>query len=216
MSLESRETTGYETPCDNPEPGGKPDRVLVIACGALAREIGAVVAANRLDHVDLTCLPALLHNRPEKIPEAVRSAIREHRDRYDRIVIGYADCGTGGLLDRVIEEEGVSRIAGPHCYAFYSGNDAFLARGDDDMDAFFLTDFLARQFDTLVIQPLGLDRHPELRDAYFGHYRRLIYLEQVHDPALEEKARRAADRLALAYEKRVTGYGDLATFLHAL
>jgi hypothetical protein len=208
------ETTHAAGSAEDPETG--PNRVLVIACGALAREIGAVVAANRLDHVDLTCLPALLHNRPEKIPDAVRAAIRQHRDRYDRILIGYADCGTGGLLDRVIEEEKVSRIAGPHCYAFYSGNDAFLARGDEDMDAFFLTDFLARQFETLVIEPLGLDRHPELRDAYFGHYRRLIYLEQAHDAALEEKARKAADRLGLAYEKRVTGYGDLAAFLHAV
>ncbi len=196
-----------------PDNGGEPRRVLVIACGALAREVRAVLAANRLYHVDLTCLPAILHNRPEKIPEAVRAAVREYRDRYDRIAVAYADCGTGGLLDRVCEEEGVSRIVGPHCYAFFSGTEAFLARDDADMDAFFLTDFLARQFDAFVVEPLGLDRHPELRDMYFGNYRRLIYLAQTEDAELDAKAQAAATRLGLSYEKRITGLGDLATFI---
>lgn len=191
-------------------------RVLVIACGALAREIGAVVAANGLDHIDLVCLPALLHNRPEKIPAAVRQAIRENRPAYGRIAVAYADCGTGGGLDRVCAEEGVERIPGPHCYAFYSGTEAFLAGGDADMQSFFLTDFLARQFETLVIEPLGLERHPELRDLYFGNYRRLVYLAQTEDAALEAKARAAARRLGLAYEKRLTGLGDLAGFIAGL
>lgn len=188
--------------------------VLIIACGALAREIGAITAVNNLNHVSLTCLPAILHNRPEKIPDAVRQAIREGRARgFERIAVAYADCGTGGYLDRVCEEEGVRRIAGPHCYAFFSGNDRFLARGDADMDAFFLTDFLARQFEVFVIEPLGLDRHPELRDSYFGAYKRLVYLVQVEDAAAEAKARAAARRLGLAFEKRITGYGDLADFV---
>lgn len=198
------------------ESGGRPARVLVIACGALAREIGAVVAANGLGHIDLVCLPALLHNRPEKIPAAVRQAIRENRPAYGRIAVAYADCGTGGQLDRVCAEEGVARIPGPHCYAFYSGTEAFLARGDADMQSFFLTDFLARQFETLVIEPLGLDRHPELRDLYFGNYRHLVYLAQTEDAALEAKAQAAALRLGLDYEKRVTGLGDLAGFVAAL
>ena len=189
------------------------ERLLVIACGALAREIDAIRSANGLDYIDLTCLPAILHNRPEKIPEAVRTAIRKNRGSYAHIAVAYADCGTGGELDRVIEAEGASRINGPHCYAFFSGTANFLARGDADMDAFYLTDFLARQFEAFVVQPLGLDRHPELRDVYFGNYRRLIYLEQAPDPALESKARAAAERLGLAYEKRDTGYGDLASFL---
>lgn len=188
----------------------------MIACGALAREVQAALDLSRLDHIALTCLPAILHNRPEKIPDAVRAAIRENRGRYQRIVVAYADCGTGGRLDRVCEEEGVARIAGPHCYAFYSGTQRFLAAGDADMDAFYLTDFLARQFDAFVIGPLGLDRHPELRDMYFGHYRRLIYLAQTEDDGLEGKARAAAERLGLAYEKRFTGLGDLQTFIAAL
>lgn len=191
--------------------------VLIIACGALAREITAITAANGLDHITLTCLPAILHNRPEKIPDAVRQAIREGRKRgFERIAIAYADCGTGGYLDRVCEEENVTRIAGPHCYAFFSGTDDFLARDDADMDAFFLTDFLAKQFEAFVIEPLGLDRHPELRDAYFGNYKRLVYLVQVEDAALEEKARAAAERLGLAFEKRLTGYGDLAGFVRGV
>jgi hypothetical protein len=195
-----------------PESRGR-EPVLVIACGALAREVQAVLTANRLDHITLTCLPAILHNRPEKIPEAVRAAIRENRSRFRHIAIAYADCGTGGALDRVCEEEGVTRIAGPHCYAFFSGTEKFLAAGDADMATFFLTDFLARQFDAFVIEPLGLDRHPELRDAYFGNYRRLVYLAQTDNAELESKAQKAAERLGLAYEKRMTGLGDLEGFV---
>jgi very-short-patch-repair endonuclease len=188
-------------------------KVLIIACGALAREIGAIVEANGLDHIELTCLPAIWHNRPERIAPGVRELIRENRGRYRRIAVAYAECGTQGELDKVCAEEGVERIAGPHCYSFYWGNEAFAVRGDDDIDAFFLTDFLARQFESFVIEPLGLDRHPELRDMYFGNYRRLIYLAQSDDAELEAKARLAAERLDLTYERRRTGYGDLATFV---
>jgi hypothetical protein len=199
------------------EAGGSPAKVLIVACGALAREIGDVIAADRLGHIEVTCLPAILHNRPEKIPGAVRKAIRRARaDGFSRIAVGYADCGTGGLIDKVCEEEGATRIAGPHCYAFYSGHEAFARRGDADMDAFFLTDFLARQFEAFVVEPLGLDRHPELRDAYFGNYRRLVYLAQSDDPALDAKARAAAERLGLAYELRFTGLGDLQSFVRSL
>lgn len=197
-------------------PRSHPDKVLVIACGALAREIGAIVEANGLRHIELQCLPAVWHNRPEKIAPGVRRLVRENRERYARIAVAYAECGTQGALDEVCAEEGIERIAGPHCYSFYSGNDAFAARDDADMDAFFLTDFLARQFESFVVEPLGLDRHPELRDAYFGNYRRLVYLVQTEDAALEEKAQAAAAFLGLAYERRVTGYGDLPAFMTAL
>lgn len=190
-------------------------RVLVIACGALAREIGAIIEANGLDHIELTCLPAIWHNRPEKIAPGVRKLIHENRGRFGKIAVAYAECGTQGELDKVCKEEGVERIAGPHCYSFYWGNDAFAKRADDDIDAFFLTDFIARQFDSFVIEPLGLDRHPELRDMYFGNYRRLVYLAQTEDEDLDRKARDAAERLGLAYEKRSTGMGDLAAFLVA-
>lgn len=186
-------------------------RQLILACGALAREILEIVEANGLSHVTLRCLPAGLHNTPDKIPEAVRTAIAEARSEFDDILVGYGDCGTGGQLDRLLAGEGIARLNGPHCYAFYSGVQAFLARGDADMRSFFLTDFLARQFDTLVIEGLGLDRHPELRDDYFGQYEKVVYLSQTRDPALLEAARRAADRLGLDFEHRPVGLGDLET-----
>jgi hypothetical protein len=187
---------------------------LVIACGALARE---VLAARRgpLAHFDVTCLPALLHNRPERIPEAVRAKIRANRDRYDEIVCLYGDCGTGGELDRVLEEEGVRRVAGAHCYEFYAGEANFAALQDEEIGTFYLTDFLARHFETLVVKGLGLDRHPQLRDVYFANYRRLVYLQQFEDSATTAKARSAAQRLGLAFELRHTGLGGLGEFLHA-
>lgn len=190
-------------------------RTLLIACGALARETLAVVEASGLRHLDVTCVPAGLHNRPERIPAAVRAKIREHRDRYARILVLYGDCGTGGELDRVLAEEGVARIDGPHCYAFYAGQAAFDALADAEPGTFYLTDFLARQFETLVIEGLGLDRHPQLLPLYFGNYRRLVYLAQSEDAGLEEKARAAAARLGLAYERRFTGLSGLADFLRS-
>lgn len=190
-------------------------RVLLIACGALAREILALTRANGWDRVDLTCLPAKLHNTPDMIPGAVRARIREARGRgYRKIFIVYADCGTGGILDRLCEEEGVERIEGPHCYSFFDGNDAFAAREEaGEITAFYLTDFLARQFDTLIWKGFGLDRHPDILPMMFGNYEKVIYLAQTDDPQLEAKARAAAGRLGLAFEMRRTGYGDLAGFL---
>lgn len=196
-----------------PAPGG-PGRVLVIACGALAREVLAVRDASGLRHVDLQCLPAILHNRPERIAGAVEAAVAEARGRYERVFVAYADCGTGGALARVCERLGVEMIAGPHCYSFFERNEAFAARGE--VTAFYLTDFLARQFDAFVWRPLGLDRHPELRDLYFGHYDRLVYLAQTDDPGLTALAEDAAQRLGLAFERRLTGYGDLVPALAKL
>lgn len=190
--------------------------VLILACGALAREILATMHTARLDHVQLQCLPATLHMRPEKIAPAVQAALTEYRGKYDKIFVAYADCGTGGELDRVLAAEGIARLPGAHCYAFYAGVAAFDATAEADMRSFFLTDFLARQFNTLVWDGLGLDRHPELRDAYFGHYERVVYLAQTDDPALDTAARAAADRLGLAFERRFTGYGELAPAIAAL
>ena len=187
-----------------------PSRVLVIGCGALARELVAVIDQAGLANVDLTCLPATLHNRPGGIPAAVRAKIRAARPRYERIFIAYADCGTGGLLDLALADEGVERLPGAHCYEVYSGSDAFAAMSEEDPATFYLTDFLARNFDRLVIRGLGLDRHPELLPAYFGNYHRLVYLAQTDDPALVTAARRAARRLGLTFEIRRTGYGGLA------
>ncbi|MGH2476302.1 MAG: DUF1638 domain-containing protein [Candidatus Limnocylindrales bacterium] len=199
-------------------PASRPDdaapRVLVIGCGALAREL--VTLTRDLPNVDISCLPATLHNRPGGIPAAVRERIRRRRAGYDRVFIAYADCGTGGLLDPVIAEEGVERLAGAHCYEFYAGGPEFERIAEEEPGTFYLTDFLARNFDRLVVKGLGLDRHPELQQQYFGNYRRLLYLAQTDDPALTSAARRAADRLGLRFERRQTGYGELATTISAV
>ena len=187
-------------------------RVLVLACGALAREILSL-RDGPLGAFDVTCLPAKLHNHPQKIPEAVRGKIRANRDAYDEILCLYGDCGTGGELDRVLAEEGVKRIGGPHCYAFYAGEAEFEAMMEEEIGTFFLTDFLARHFETLVYEGLGLDRFPELRDTYFGSYRKLVYLAQTDDSDADAKAEAAAETLGLAYERRFTGLGGLRTFL---
>ncbi|WP_058246702.1 DUF1638 domain-containing protein [Tropicibacter naphthalenivorans] len=191
---------------DGLAPSGK-GRVLLIACGALAREILDIKATNGWDHLDLTCLPAILHNHPEKITDAVRAAVAKHRAAYDQICVAYADCGTGGLLEQACAEMGVEMLGGAHCYAFFDGVTRFAER--DEVTAFYLTDFLARQFDAFVWKPLGLDRHPALRDMYFGNYQTLVYLAQTDDAALTAKAQDCADRLGLKFERRMTGYGDL-------
>lgn len=190
--------------------------ILLLACGALAREIIDVVERNHWQAFDIQCLPAKWHNTPQFIVPALREKIRKHRDAYKKIFVLYGDCGTGGLLDAMLAEERVERIDGPHCYAFYSGNAAFAARGDDDMRCFFLTDYLARHFDKLIWQGLGLDLHPELRDDYFQHYEKVIYLAQVRDEDLERKAEAAAAKLGLGYEYRLTGYGELERDLLSL
>jgi hypothetical protein len=190
-----------------------PRRTLVIACGALAREILAVKEANGLDHLDVTCLPAIWHNRPEKIPEGVRRKIRAARGRYDDILCLYGDCGTGGLLDAVLAEEGVERIGGDHCYAFFTGLEAFAGLHDAEPGTFYLTDYLVRHFDRLMIKGLGLDRYPQLLKDYFGNYARVLYLAQTDDEALTRKAEQAAARLGLAFERRFTGYGLVPDFL---
>lgn len=186
---------------------------LVIACGALAREILALKALNGWDDLDLQCLPAILHNRPALIPDAVEAAVATAREGYARIFVAYADCGTGGLLAARCQALGVEMIDGPHCYSFFDGAAAFAARGEAEMRAFYLTDFLVRQFDAFVWRPLGLNRHPELREQIFAGYERLIYLAQTEDERLDAEAARCASRLGLAYERRFTGYGDLTAAL---
>jgi len=188
-------------------------KVLLIACGALAHEILALKAANGWGHLDLQCLPAKLHLWPDKIIPAVESAVAEARGRYGSIFVVYADCGTGGRLFDKCKELGIEMVEGPHCYSFFEGNSAFAEKAEVEFTAFYLTDFLVRQFDAFVWRPMGLDRHPELRDMYFGNYTKLVYQAQVDDPALDAKAKDCAARLGLAYERRFTGYGDLATTL---
>ncbi|MCG6659849.1 DUF1638 domain-containing protein [Halomonas campisalis] len=185
---------------------------LIIACGALAREIKAVIAANGWRDVRLECLPADLHNRPDRIPDAVGEKL-QRASRHQRIFVAYADCGTGGLLDEVLAEHGAERLPGAHCYDVYAGESVIAALSEQEPGTFYLTDFLVRHFDRLVIQELGIARHPELASLYFGQYRCLVYLSQRDDPALQAAARRAAAGLGLSFEYRHTGYGELATSL---
>ena len=190
-------------------------RVLALACGALAHEILAIKAANDWTHLDLHCLPANLHLWPDRIPDAVAAAVEKFRDAYETIFVVYADCGTGGLLQARCAELGVEMVEGPHCYSFFEGNAEFAAHAESEFAAFYLTDFLVRQFDAFVWRPMGFDKHPELIEMMFGNYEKLVYLAQIDDPALDARARACAERLGLAYERRKTGYGDLVPALTA-
>jgi hypothetical protein len=186
--------------------------MLVIGCGALARELLDIVEVNRLNWIDVKCLPAILHNSPSDIPAAVAASI-DAATGYDNIFVGYADCGTGGALDRVLDERGIERLPGSHCYEFFSTTPEFSQLHEAEPGTFYLTDYLARHFDRLVWQGLGLDRYPGLLDNYFGNYSQLVYLSQRREPALVRYAEAAAVRLGLRFEHRSTGYGDLQTSL---
>ncbi|MFT4793900.1 MAG: hypothetical protein ACJAVR_003534 [Paracoccaceae bacterium] len=188
-------------------------RTLLLACGALAREILALIALNGWDHLELRCLPADLHLRPSLIPDAIEHAARADGRPAARIKVVYADCGTGGLLQARCAALGLEMIPGPHCYSFFDGNAVFADRGDAEMRAFYLTDFLVRQFDAFVWRAMGLDKHPQLKAEIFGGYETLVHLAQTDDPALDLAARAAAVRLGLTHVRRFTGYGDLPGFL---
>ncbi|MEP2717522.1 DUF1638 domain-containing protein [Pseudophaeobacter sp.] len=191
-------------------PDKKTGRILLIACGALAREILAIKEINGLDHIDLTCLPAKLHLYPDQITASVEGAVLKHRHSYDQICVVYADCGTGGALKQKCAELGVQMVPGPHCYSFFEGNDTFASHAEaGEITAFYLTDFLVKQFDAFIWRPMGLDKHPELRQMIFGNYTKLVYQSQLSDPALLDKARDCATRMGLAFEHRHTGYGEL-------
>jgi len=188
-----------------------PSKVLVIGCGALVRELREIAALNGSKHLEVECLPAILHNRPERIPEAVRGRVRvaKARGAYSTIIVGYMDCGTGGLLDRVCSEEGVERLPGAHCYELYTGADAFADLQEAEPGTFYLTDYLVRHFDRLIMEGLGISQHPELLEAYFGNYTRVVHLAQADDDRLARAAERAAARLGLRCERIVTGIGGL-------
>jgi uncharacterized protein DUF1638 len=191
-------------------------RTLVIACGALAREIAALKRANGWNALEVRCLPAELHNRPERIAPAVRETIAANRNEYAQMFVAYGDCGTRGELDRVLREEGIERLPGAHCYEFFATARVFAQLADSEPGTFYLTDFLLRHFERLVVRPLGLDRHPELTQEYFRNYRKLVYLSQVTRPEAIEQARRIAERFGFQFEHRFTGYGELGTRLAAL
>lgn len=193
-----------------------PRRTLLIACGALGREIAALKRTNGWQSLEVRCLPAQLHNRPERIAPAVRAEIQANRGRYRKIFVVYADCGTAGTLDAVLREEGVERLPGAHCYEFLATPRIFAQLSEAEPGTFYLTDFLLRHFERLVTNTLGLDRHPELAAEYFRHYRKLVYLAQVETPGAIERARQIADSFGFAFEYRFTGYGELGTRLEAL
>lgn len=201
---------------DAPEVTARAPRTLLLACGALAQELRAVLAGDAWRHITLHCLPAELHNRPERIVPRLDAKLAEIGGDFERVLIGYADCGTGGALAAYCTARGLTMLPGAHCYAFFAGLEVFERLADAEPGTFYLTDFLARHFDTLVWRGLGLDRHPELAAMYFAHYRRLVYLQQTPTPELETRARDAAERLGLAYHPHPTGLGPLAGALHTM
>jgi hypothetical protein len=206
MALIPDDGTLTETGMEEATPGS----VLLIACGALAHEVLALKRRHAWDHLHLQCLPAKLHLYPDQITEEVTRCVAAASGRYEKTFVLYADCGTGGLLEARCAELGVEMLQGPHCYSFFEGNETFAAH-PDEITAFYLTDFLCRQFDAFVWRPMGFDRHPELIPMMFGNYTKLVYQAQTNDPALDAKAMDCAARLGLAYERRFTGYGDLET-----
>ncbi|RED52263.1 DUF1638 domain-containing protein [Aestuariispira insulae] len=207
----------FEDPGTSESPEFLPEtaKTLVIACGALAREILDVIKLNGWQNLAITCLPAKLHNAPDQITPRLREKIRANKDRYTRILVAYADCGTGGLIDKMIEEEGVERIGGPHCYSFYAGQQDFDALAEQELGTFYLTDYMVRHFDSLIMEGMGLNKYPQMRELMFGNYKRLVYLAQMEDPKLDDLAEQAAEKLQLSYRKVFTGYGELATFMAA-
>ena len=207
---------GNENQWDDPGiADSEPAPVLVIACGALSHEIQQLKALNGWSHVKVQCLDAGLHNRPQLIPEKLRQTIHRFRDQYDNIFVAYADCGTVGGIDKVLHEEGIERLPGAHCYSFYATEPAFNQLAEDNPATFYLTDFLARHFERLIIRGLKLDLHPELHADFFGNYERVVYLSQRRDEGLVEMARNAADFLGLKFEHIHSGYGDLGKGLES-
>lgn len=194
----------------------QPRGTLIIACGALANEITALKRANQWTDLEVQCLPPELHNRPERIVPAIREQLRNNRANYETVFIAYADCGTGGMLDALLREEGLERLPGAHCYEFFAGSAKFAELADAEPGTFYLTDFLLRHYDRLVTKGLGLDRHPELAREYFRNYRKLVYLAQNPAPGAEQQAREIAARMGLEFEYKITGYGELGTRLAAL
>jgi hypothetical protein len=192
-------------------------RPLVLACGALAGELRAVLGAGGFAaHLDVEFLPARLHNQPDAIVPALRPRLQAAVNAHRPVFVAYADCGTGGALDALLREfPGIERLPGAHCYEVFAGAEKFEALQHEELGTFYLTDFLTKHFDALVWCGLGLDRHPELRDAYFGAYRRVVLLSQAPGTELVARARAAATRLGLEFVHRPTGRDGLRVPLRA-
>ena len=190
--------------------------MVIIACGALAREIIELQKLNEWSHIDLRCIPAQIHNYPKKIANAVEEKIIEVKKEGKDMFVAFADCGTGGQLDAVLERHQVKRLPGAHCYEFYATSPLFNDLMEKELGTFFLTDFLARHFDALILEGMGINEYPELQDMYFAHYTKLVYLSQGYNPYLLKNAQKAAERLGLKFEHRHTGFGDLETSLNVI
>lgn len=186
----------------------------VLACGALAAEIHAI-AARRGWPLEIRPVPALLHNRPERIAPALERELGELSARHATVVVAYGDCGSAGAIDEVCARAGVARLRGRDCYDVFAREEVRAALAEQP-GTYLLTDFLARTFEHTVVRQLGLDRHPDLRDAYFGHYTRVLWLAQRPTPATRAAAERAARRLELPLEERVVGHFGLEKQLEAL
>ncbi len=186
---------------------------LVLCCGAIAKEIIAILQTNGWDNMRVECLPASLHNAPDQLPERLREKIRRNKAHYDRVLALYSDCGTGGAMQRMLDEEGVESIGGAHCYEVFTGSAKFHEMIAKEPGCFFLTDFLARHFEKLVFRGLGLDRFPKLRDTYFGNYTKMVYLAQADDADTVARAQAAAQSVDLKLEIRHTGFGGYEAFL---
>lgn len=197
----------------HPELTHMPAKVLVIACGAIARELVRIKTMNQWEHLEFQCLPAELHNSPDKIPAAVRAKIESEGDRFENVFVAYADCGTGGLLDKTLEEYGIERIPGAHCYEFFAGSETFHSLAEEEPGSFYLTDFLVQHFERLVIKGLGLDRQPQLMPLYFGNYKRVVFLAQTDSKELQSMAQKHADFLGLEYVYRMRGDQPLSLLL---
>ena len=188
--------------------------ILIIGCGAIAHEINEIIKLNNWNNVSLQCLNADLHNTPKKLPMKIKETIESNLKEYSKIFLAYADCGTGGLIDSMLENYDIERLEGAHCYEFYAGSRLFKDLSDREIGTFYLTDFLVKNFDRLVIEGLGIQKYPSLKEDYFRNYKNVVYLAQLQDNVLESKARECADYLNLEFSVHFTGLKNLGNQLN--
>ena len=188
--------------------------ILIIGCGAIAHEVSEIIELNNWDNVRLQCLNAELHNTPKILPRKIKEAIDSNINDYSKIFLAYADCGTGGLIDLLLKDYDIERLEGAHCYEFYSGSSVFKELSEKEIGTFYLTDFLVKNFDRLVIEGLGIQKYPSLKEDYFRNYKNVVYLAQLQDNVLESKARECADYLNLEFSVHFTGLKNLGNQLN--